>query len=165
MSDRKIQFRMNSFWKVFLKARLLQFFAATKYPQEEGNKYFARAQGMIEAMRCVFGKEFCQEIEKAITVEFAMKMDKENSPDKFEFESDEDKRKLADLSVVVIEKLKGDAQNFERVKMAMLSKGLMRVAEILGDLAEEKKPSGDGGTGRGITITMPPKDDDDKVTH
>lgn len=163
MSGKKIQFRMDSFWKVMLKARLLQFYAATKYPDEEANKYFGKAQGMIEALRSVFGQEFCGDIEKAITVEFALRQDRANSPKEFESGAEIDKRRLADLSVVVIEKAKEYSQSFERVKMVMLREGLEKVAKILGEeMKREKKKPDDTPIGRrGLTIIMPPKDGDD----
>ncbi|MBA7655851.1 hypothetical protein ES703_63760 [subsurface metagenome] len=159
MEPKKVQFKMNDFWRVILKARLLQFYSATKYPAEECMKYFAKGQGMLEALRAVFGDEFCAEIEKAVTVEYATRHDRENSPKEFDAKAEDDRRRLAGLTVEVLEKAKEYAQSFDHVKRVML-KEFGRVAEILKEQID-RKPNATFPE-KGLNITMPKKGDDEK---
>ena len=117
----RIQFKMADFWHVMLKGKMLQYYATTKYPSEDSEKFYAKGQGMIDGLKQVFGKEFVNDIEKSLTVQFATRMAYKFSPKFFEEEAEQDKRNLSYLFSTVLEIAQQYSSDFERVKIAMIN--------------------------------------------
>lgn len=142
---------MSTFWDVILKARILQFYAATKHPSDEAVYYFERAEGMLEGLRTVFGVDFCNEIEEAVTVRFAVKRGGKWKPEDFDSQVIEGRTKLGYLAVEVQELAQEYAQNFDVVRKTMLQ-NIGKAREALG---ETKKSE---GIPKGLITKIPPQE-------
>lgn len=134
-----IKFRASDLWEVVVKARLLQLYAVTKFPGAEAEAMYNRGQGMVDAMRQIFGKEVCSQVEKAVTTETALRFSQKYIPEFFDKETEDNRLNMADFAADTIEKMKEAASSFEKVRRDYI----LNATEMLKRLDKSDKEKND----------------------